>query len=176
MRKDQKLHELFVDELEDMLSCEKQIIETLPKLLRLASSNALKEALAMHLDETLNQLKRLEQIFSILGLQAKEKPCKGMKGILGEGDEMFRGKSEGPLLDAIIISAAQKVEHYEIASYGTLRSFAKHLELDRQVIDLIQTNLDEEGAADKKLTKLAEGGFFTDGINAEAAHSSKNHK
>lgn len=173
MKKYQNLHEAFIEELEDMLSCENQIIETLPNLIELASSKKLKEALSSHLEETEKQVKRIESIFSILKLTAKEKTCKGMQGILEEGNEMFIGKLKDPTLDAIIISAAQKVEHYEIASYGTLRSFAKHLGLDSEISDLIQESLDEEGAADKKLTKLAEGTFFSEGINTEAVEPSK---
>ena len=167
--KNPDLYKVFIDELEDMLSCENQIIETLPKLIKLASSHDLKDALSSHLEETKNQVTRLDEIFSILDKPAKEKTCKGMKGILDEGDEMVKGKEKSPTLDAIIISAAQKVEHYEMASYGTLRSFADHLDLDSQIADLIQENLDEEGEADKKLTKIAEGTIFTTGVNTKAS-------
>lgn len=159
-----------------MLSCEIQIVDALPNMIEMASSEDLKEALSSHLDETENQIKRLEKIFSILGLLTEEKTCKGMEGILKEGKEMLKGKQPDPLLDAIIIGAAQKVEHYEMASYGTLRSFANHLELDKEIIDLLQKNLNEEGVADKKLTKIAEGTIFGEGINTEAAESSKNYK
>jgi ferritin-like metal-binding protein YciE len=173
MKKNQSLHSVFIDELEDMLSCENQIIETLPNLIELASSEELKEALSSHLEETENQVKRLEDIFSMLEITPKEKTCKGMEGILDEGSEMFEGKPQDATLDAIIISAAQKVEHYEIASYGTLRSFANHLDLGSEIISLLQENLDEEGAADKKLTKIADGTFFSEGVNTEAAEPSK---
>jgi ferritin-like metal-binding protein YciE len=176
MKKSQNLHQIFVEALEDMLGCENQIIDSLPNLIELASSNDLKEALSTHLEETENQVERLETIFSILELSANEKTCKGMEGILKEGEEMFKGKTKDSLLDAIIIGAAQKVEHYEMASYGTLRSFAKHLDLDSEIIDLLQENLDEEGAADKKLTKLAEGTFFSEGINTEAVEPAKRRK
>lgn len=173
MKKNEDLYKLFIDELEDMMSCENQILETLPEMSKLASSKALKEALAMHVKETETQILRLSAIFSILGLPVKEKRCKGMAGILAEGKEMVKERTRNSILDATIISAAQKVEHYEIASYGTLRSFAKHLDLDKKIADLLQETLDEEGSADKKLTKLAEGGIFTDGINEEAAERSK---
>jgi ferritin-like metal-binding protein YciE len=176
MKENQDLYELFIDELEDMLSCENQIIKALPNLIKLASSKNLREALETHLEETKNQVLRIKKIFSILGFPAKEKTCEGMEGILSEGSAMVKGKSQASILDATIISAAQKVEHYEMASYGTLRSFAKHLELDKEIINLIQENLDEEGAADKKLTKLAEGTIFSEGINAEAVNTSKDHK
>lgn len=167
--KNQDLFQLFVDELEDMYSAEHQIIDSLPKLIDLASLKDLKEALQFHLDETENQVKRLEEIFSILNLTPKEEPCEGMEGILKEGNELVANKPKSPILDAAIISVAQKVEHYEIASYGTLRSFAEHLGFDSNVSDLIQENLDEEGAADKKLTKIAEGTLFSKGVNKQAA-------
>ncbi len=169
--KNQDLFELFTDELQDMYNAEKQIIKALPKLIKLVDSEDLMDALSAHLEETEGQVKRIEQIFTILNLDAKEIKCEGMEGILKEGDEIVKNKSKSPLLDAAIISAAQKVEHYEMASYGTLRSFAKHLGLDSEVADLIQESLDEEGAADKKLTKLADGGIFTSGLNKEAVES-----
>jgi ferritin-like metal-binding protein YciE len=165
----QDLYQLFIAELEDMLSAENQIIESLPNLIRLASLPELKEALTTHLKETKNQVSRLEQVFSILSLNPSENKCEGMEGILKEADEMVAGKKPSPTLDAAIISAAQKVEHYEIASYGTLRSFAQHLDLDSEISDLLQENLDEEGAADKKLTKIADGSLFSSGINKKAA-------
>ena len=169
--KNQDLYQLFIDELEDMLSAENQIIESLPKLIKLATFQELKKGLSDHLKETENQVERLEQIFTLLNLKAREKECLGMRGILDEAEEIVKNKKHSPLLDAAIISAAQKVEHYEIASYGTLRSFAKHLNFDSEIIDLLQENLDEEGAADKKLTKIADGTFFSSGVNKEAVRT-----
>jgi ferritin-like metal-binding protein YciE len=171
--KDQTLDKLFIDELEDMYNSEKQIVKSLPRLISLASFPDLKEALSKHLKETQNQVTRIEKIFSILDLSVEEKTCDAMEGILKEADELVENKTKAATLDAAIISAAQKVEHYEIASYGTLRSFAKYLDLDSEIIDLIQDTLDEEGAADKTLTKIAEGSLFTSGINKEAAAHSK---
>ena len=168
MKKDD-LFKLFMDELKDMLSAEHQIVEALPKMVKAASSDELKDALSNHLKETKEQVNRLKKVFSILGEKPAEIPCEGMNGILAEGEEMIEGKSKSPTLDAAIISAAQKVEHYEIASYGTLRSFAKQLELDSEISTLLQANLDEEGAADKKLTKIAEGSFLVSGVNKSAA-------
>lgn len=168
--------QLFIDKLEDMYDSEQQIVESLPKLIKLASCKELKEALSTHLEETENQITRIEKIFSILDLPANKKPCEAMEGILKEGEELVQGGSKGAILDAAIISAAQKVEHYEMASYGTLRSFAKYLELDGDIVDLIQESLDEEGAADKTLTKIAEGGFFSSGINKEAVSSASDKK
>ena len=163
------LFKLFVEELEDMYSSETQIVESLPKLVKLAASHDLKEALSSHLKETENQVVRLEKIFSLLQIPFKSKTCKAMEGLLKEADDVVKNKSKSPLLDAAIIAAAQKVEHYEIASYGTLRSFAKHLEFDDRVSDLLEETLDEEAAADKKLTKIADGSIFKSGINEEAA-------
>ena len=165
--------ELFVDELEDMYSSESQIIESLPKLIKIASLPDLKEALTHHLAETKNQVDRLDEIFSILDITPKGKTCKAMEGLLLEADEIVKKKVKSPVLDAAIISAAQKVEHYEIASYGTLRSFAKQLELNDRVADLLTEILDEEGGANKKLTKIAEGSFFLTGVNAAAVEKGK---
>lgn len=167
--RNQDLHQLFIDELADMYSSERQIIASLPKLIKLASFPDLKDALSKHLKETQNQVVRIEKIFNILGVAVNEKTCEGMQGILEEADRMVKDKTKSFTLDAAIISAAQKVEHYEIASYGTLRSFAKHLKLDSEISDLLQDSLDEEGNADKKLTKIADGSFFSEGINQEAA-------
>jgi ferritin-like metal-binding protein YciE len=169
---DDGLNKLFFDELEDMYSAENQIVESLPNLIKRASSKDLKDGLKDHLKETKFQVKRIEKIFTLLGRKAKENPCEGMEGLLKEADEMVNDKKKSPVLDAAIISAAQKVEHYEMASYGALRSFAQHLNFDSQILDLIQDSLDEEGAADKKLTKIAEGGLFFGGINKEAARLS----
>lgn len=163
------LYQLFVDELEDMYSSEHQILQSLPKLIKLASLPELKEALSHHLKETEHQVRRLEQVFSLIGITPQENTCEAMEGLLKESEELVENKSKSPALDAAIISAAQKVEHYEIASYGTLRSFAKHLNFDREVADLLQDILNEEGAADKKLTKIAEGTIFSSGVNREAA-------
>lgn len=171
--KNNDLHQLFVDELADMLSSEHQIIKALPNLIKIAAIPDLKKALSDHLKETEHQAERIKKIFSILGLPVKENKCDAMEGLLSEADEIVKGKPRSALLDAAIISAAQKVEHYEIASYGTLKSFAKHLQLGREVIDLIQESLDEEGGADKKLTKIADGGFFTSGVNQEAVEEEK---
>lgn len=171
--KHQDLRQLFIEELEDMLSSENQIVKALPKLIKQASLPDLKEALSNHLEETENQVERLKKIFNLLGLKPKERTCEGMEGIIAEGDEMVSGKAKCATLDAAIISAAQKVEHYEIASYGTLRSFAKQLKLDSEISDLLTESLDEESAADKKLTKIAEGTLLTTGINKEAAEANR---
>lgn len=166
------LFELFIDELKDMYSAENQIVESLPKLIKLAQLPDLKAGLSEHLTETENQVKRLEKIFSILNMRPEEENCEGMEGILKEAEDLVKGNTKSPTTDAAIISAAQKVEHYEIASYGTLRSFAKNLDLNSEIVDLLQENLKEEGNADKKLTKVADGTLFSSGINKEAARAS----
>lgn len=165
----QDLYGLFIDELCDMYNSEKQIVKALPKLIKMASLPDLKEALTKHWNETENQVRRIEKIFRILNQSPREVTCEAMKGLIKEADDIVENKEKSPTLDAAIISAAQKVEHYEIASYGTLRSFAKHLDLDSEIVDLLQATLDEEGAADKKLTKIADGSFFSAGVNTEAA-------
>lgn len=170
--KSQTLDQLFIDQLEDIYNSEKQIIESLPKLIKLASFIELKEALSKHLKETEHQIVRLEKIFALLDLEVNEKSCEAMEGLLKEADELIKSKTKSATLDAAIIGAAQKVEHYEMASYGTLRSFAKYLELDNTIINLLQETLDEEGAADKALTKIAEGSWFSSGVNKEAANNS----
>lgn len=161
-------NDLFIEELADMYSAENQIVEALPKVIKACTSTELKQALQDHLGQTEYQVTRLEKIFSILGMEPKEKKCEAMEGLLEEADEMIKNMSKSSVLDAAIIGGCQKVEHYEMAAYGTLRSFAKHLDLDSNIVDLLQDSLDEEGAADKKLTKIAEGTLFTSGINEEA--------
>lgn len=171
--KNQGLRELFIEELEDMYSCEHQIVNALPEMIKLASLADLKEAFSHHLQETKEQVKRLEKIFSLLGLTAKEQVCEATRGLIKEARDLAQGKTASATLDAALICAAQKIEHYEMASYGTLRSFAKTLVLDSEIVDLIQASLDEEGSANKKLTKLADGSLFSSGINQEAAENSR---
>ena len=167
------LYDLFCEHLEDMLSAEHQIIQNLPKLIKIVTMPDLKKALSHHLEETKDQVKRLEQIFDRLGFTPHEETCEAMQGLLKEAENSTKGEDRGPVLDACIIACCQKVEHYEIASYGTLKSFAKQLDLDDQIVDLIDETLNEEGAADKKLTKLAEGSFFTTSVNKQAAEVEK---
>jgi ferritin-like metal-binding protein YciE len=166
--KNPNLNQLFINELQDMYSAEEQIVAALPLLIKSSSHPELKQAFTDHLKETKFQVKRLEKVFSLLDLPYKKRLCKGIQGILKEGEELISHTTASSVLDAFIIGAAQKVEHYEIASYITLCSFAKHLKLGREIIDLLKENLNEESAADKKLTKIAEGSFFSDGINEEA--------
>lgn len=157
------LQKLLQDELEDLYDSEQQILKALPKLIEASSSAELQRALKQHLQITQNQVRRLEQVFEQLGEKARKKPCKGMAGIIAEGAEMLEEDLEEATLDAGIIAAAQKVEHYEIASYGTARTLAQTLG-KTQVAELLEETLDEEKEADQLLTQIAESS-----INAEAA-------
>ena len=156
------LEDLYVDELRDLYNAEKQLVRALPKLAKAADSEELKSAFQEHLEVTKGQVERLEQIFSDLGVPPRGKKCKGMEGLIEEGAEMIEEKAEAPVKDAALISAAQRVEHYEIAGYGCVRSYAETLGYD-EAAELLQKTLDEESQANELLTKIAED------INEEAA-------
>jgi ferritin-like metal-binding protein YciE len=149
------LKELLQEELKDIYSAEKQLLKALPKMAKNASSDELRSALEEHLEVTRGQVERLEQVFESLGQTAKAKTCKAMQGLIEEGKEMMEEDAEDAVMDAGIIAAAQKVEHYEIASYGTVRTWAR-LCGQNEAAELLQETLDEEGEADKRLTELAE--------------------
>lgn len=153
--KDSELHELFLDELADILHAERQLTKALPKMAKAAKSEELTTAFESHLAETENQIKRLEQVFASLDEPVKSKECKAMKGLLEEGKEMMEEMKDSPALDAALIAAAQKVEHYEIASYGTVCAWAEKMGHD-EAVELLTETLDEEKAADEKLTAIAE--------------------
>ena len=157
------LEELLVDELKDLYSAENQIIKALPKMAKAASSPELKRAFERHLEETRRQVERLNQIGETLDIRLTGKKCKGMEGLIEEGKEIMEEDLDDNAIDAGLIGAAQKVEHYEIAGYGTARTHAELLGHSK-VAKLLQQTLDEEGATDKKLTALAESI-----INVEAA-------
>ena len=156
------LKELYVDELRDLYDAEQQITKALPKMIDAASSDELQSALNEHLEVTKQQAQRLEKIFENLGEKVKGKKCKGMEGLIKEGSEVIEENEDEQVRDAAIISAAQRVEHYEMAGYGTVRTYASPLGEDNAA-DLLQQTLDEEKEADEKLTQLAEQ------INLEAA-------
>ena len=145
------MQELLIDELKDLYSAEKQIVRALPKLAKAASSAELQEALLSHLEETKGQVERLEQIGEIVGKKLTGKTCVGMKGVLEEGPEVLEESEKGPVRDAALISACQRVEHYEIAGYGSARDFAKLLGLS-DIAALLDETLAEEKNADKTLT------------------------
>jgi len=149
-----KLQKLFEDELKDIYWAEKALIKAIPKMIKKATSEDLISALDSHLGETQEQIQRIEEVFGLIGKEPQAKKCEAMAGLIKEADEIMADAEEGMMRDAGIISAAQKVEHYEIASYGTLRTFASTLGLD-DVVTLLQQTLDEEKNADEKLTEVA---------------------
>jgi ferritin-like metal-binding protein YciE len=156
------LMELFEDELMDIYWAEKALTKAIPKMVKNATSPELKEALENHLEQTHEQVGRVEMVFEILGKKASAKKCEAMEGLIKEGGEIMEEAEEGAMRDAGIISAGQKIEHYEIASYGTLRQFAETLGLP-EAVSLLEATLNEEKAADAKLSEVAQS------INFEAA-------
>jgi len=149
------LKQLYIEELRDLHSAENQLLKALPKMAKGVSSEELKLAFENHLDQTKVHVERLEEIFERLDETPKGKTCQAMKGLVEEGSEILEEDGEESVLNAGIIAAAQKVEHYEIASYGTVRTFAQLLGED-EAAELLQETLDEEGEADKLLTQLAQ--------------------
>lgn len=168
------LKDLLIDELHDILSSEDQIVKALPDMVKASESPDLKKAFESHLKETKGQVLRLKKVFKLLKAEKKEKFCKATKGLIDECKGVLKDfKTKSPLRDAALISKAQRIEHYEIAAYGTVRTYAKELGLGA-VAKLLQETLNEEGNADKKLTKIAEGGLFKTGINLQANEPSLN--
>lgn len=151
------IQDLFVHELSDIYSAEKQLTKALPRLARASSSPELAEAFTMHLDETQGQIERIDQVVDELGIKLKRIKCAAMEGLVEEGKEAIDAIEQGPLRDAALIAGAQKAEHYEIASYGTLAALAKQLGYKNALTALLET-LEEEKATDEKLTLLAEQG------------------
>lgn len=149
------LRELYVGELRDLYDAEHQIIKALPKMISKTSSEELKDALNEHLEITRQQAERLEQIFENMGERAKAEKCKGMEGVIKEGSELLKEEADEDVRDAAIVASAQKVEHYEMAGYGTARTWASLLG-EQEAVDLLQQTLDEEKEADQKLTDIAE--------------------
>lgn len=152
------LHDLFVHQLRDVYSAERQLVQALPRMAKSATSDELREALEAHLEETEEQVTRLDEIFEQLGVSSRGMKCKGMEGLIEEGKELLEEDVDEDVLDAGIIAAAQRIEHYEIAAYGTLCEYARNLGRD-SALALLETTLDEEKAADGKLTDVAEGGI-----------------
>jgi ferritin-like metal-binding protein YciE len=161
------LEKLFIDELRDIYNAEKQITRALPRMAKAAESPQLRQAFTNHLRETEGQIQRLERVFKDLGQAVRGKKCKGMEGLLEEGKEILEEEGEPQVLDAALIASAQKVEHYEIAAYGCLRTYAELLG-HSTAAQLLQQNLQEEEAADKKLTQLGESGINQAAVSAGA--------
>ncbi|HEX5757691.1 MAG TPA: ferritin-like domain-containing protein [Thermoanaerobaculia bacterium] len=158
----ESLRELFLHELQDIYDAEKQLVDALPKMEKAASAADLKSGFAQHLRQTEGQVSRLERVFEQLGEKAKGKTCEAMKGLVKEGNETVKLRGDDATRDAALIAAAQKVEHYEIATYGTLCTWAEMLG-EREAMNLLKQNLTEEKQTNEKLTKLAESH-----INVEA--------
>jgi ferritin-like metal-binding protein YciE len=155
------LKKLYVEELKDLYSAESQLVKALPKMAKAASSDDLRQGFEEHLEQTKGHVQRLEKVFQALEETPKGKKCKGMEGLIAEGADVMEEDFEGNLMDAALIGAAQRVEHYEIAAYGTVRAFAKELGQTEQASLLTET-LEEEKETDEKLTELAQQ------INAQA--------
>jgi len=150
------LKTLYINELRDLYNAEGQLVKALPKMAKAASSQELKEAFEKHLEQTKNHVERLEEVFEDIGEKPKGKTCKAMKGLVEEGSELLDKEGDESVIDAGIIVAAQKVEHYEIAGYGSVRTFAELLGKNKSV-ELLQTTLNEESETNETLNQLAEG-------------------
>jgi ferritin-like metal-binding protein YciE len=157
------LHDAFIEELRDTYDAEKQLIKALPKLAKAAASTDLRAAFESHLEETKGHVERLEQVFQSLEEKPRGKHCEGIAGIIEEGKSMMEEEFDEATMDAVLIAAGQRAEHYEMAAYGTLIAWAQSMG-HTEAINLLQEILEEEKAADEKLTSLAESG-----INQEAA-------
>ena len=149
------LDDLFLEQLQDLYDAEKRLTKALPKMADAAHSPQLKDAFRLHLRETEGQIARLEQVFNELGKRPQRETCEAMKGLIKEGEEMVQAKGDSAVKDAALIAAAQRVEHYEIAGYGTARDFAQKLG-HQHAVQLLQETLNEEGDTDKKLTQIAQ--------------------
>jgi ferritin-like metal-binding protein YciE len=158
----QSLQDLLLDHLKDTYDAEHQIVEALPKMEQAASSSQVKKAFQEHLRQTEGQIQRLERVFQMMGQKASRKTCKGMKGLIQEGQEIIDHEASAEVKDAGLIAAAQKVEHYEMAAYGTARTYCQLLE-QHECAQLLQETLDEEELTDKKLSQIAAK------VNLEAA-------
>jgi len=172
------LKSLYVDELRDLYSSEQQLIKALPKMVKAANSDDLREGFEQHLEQTRQHATRLEQILSGLGEVVKGKKCKGIAGIVAEGGEIMSEDFQGALMDAALISAAQRVEHYEIAAYGAVHAYAE-LMGESEAASLLQQTLDEEKETDQKLTELSEeinSEAFGGGGDAEDEETGPRHK
>lgn len=167
------LYELFIEELKEVYNSERQSYDLCLRLIQLATYPALQHALKIHLEEMQEHVKRIETIFGTLNADVTETVCPAMQGMVEEANHLLQDRDKSHVLDAAMISIAQKMMHYKIASYGVLRSFADQLDFDSAVIELLQMTLYDEVAADKKFTKIAEGSFFSNGVNSEAAEESE---
>ncbi len=166
------LRTLWIEEMRDLYNAENQLLKALPKMAKKASTPELKEAFESHLEETKTHVERLEEIFTKLGKKPSGKTCKAMKGLVEEGSEMMEEEGPESVIDAGLIAAAQRVEHYEMAGYGVVRTFASVLG-EEEAEGLLQETLDEEGAADEKLTEIAESFVNDEAEEGEELASAK---
>jgi ferritin-like metal-binding protein YciE len=165
MATQESLQKLYLNELRDLMSAEHMILKALPKMAEKASHPGLKDGFRLHEQQTRQHVQRLEQVFSMIGTKAEEKECKGMKGIIEEGQEVMKEYSDSDVLDAALIAAAQRVEHYEIAAYGCVRTYANVLGFTNQE-ELLQQTLNEEGNMDHRLTQMADEVVNIDALKA----------
>jgi ferritin-like metal-binding protein YciE len=164
------IEKLLEDQLKDIYNAETQLVKALPRMAKKASSQGLKDAITSHLEETKNHVERLNQVGESLGIKLSGKKCKAMEGLIEEGGEVLEAEGPGPVIDAALIAAAQRVEHYEISAYGSARALAKQLEHE-DVVELLTETLDEEAAADEKLTSISEQEILPAAASAEEAVS-----
>jgi ferritin-like metal-binding protein YciE len=161
------LKDLYIEQLRDLYDAENRLTEALPKMAAAANHSELKKAFEEHLEETRGQINRLNQIFDDLGVSPQGETCNAMKGLITEGEETMEEQADPNVKDAALVAAAQRVEHYEIAGYGTVKAFAKAQDYHKHA-SLLDDTLSEESDADDKLNKVATGGLFGSGINKEA--------
>ena len=161
------LQDVFVEQLADLRSAEEQLVQALPKMASAASSPELQEAFEHHLEQTQNHVQRIEEVVANIGVDVPTETCKAMQGLIKEGEDIISAPGDPAAKDAALIAAAQRVEHYEIAAYGTAKTIAGELGFD-DAKDILDETLDEESDADKLLTKIATGGVFAAGINEDA--------
>jgi ferritin-like metal-binding protein YciE len=162
------LKDVFAEQVADLRSAENQLIEALPKMAGAASDSSLREAFNNHLEETRNHAERIEQVIQQFGGQVPSEECKAMQGLIEEGDDIVKADGDPTARDTALIAAAQRVEHYEIAAYGTARTLAQQLELS-EAASLLEQTLEEERKADGLLNKIATGGMLGTGLNEKAA-------
>jgi ferritin-like metal-binding protein YciE len=161
------LNDVLIDQMADLYSAERQLVEALPKVASAASSSELRDAIQEHLEETRGHVRRLEQAFSELGTSPPSEQCEAMQGLIAEGEKIINEQGDPAAKDAALIAAAQRVEHYEIAAYGTVRTLARELG-HKDTAGLMGETLDEESQADELLTKIATGGLVGSGVNRQA--------
>jgi ferritin-like metal-binding protein YciE len=164
----QTTEDVLVEQIADLQSAEDQLIQALPRMAGAASNDELRKAFEQHLEQTRTHAERLQRVSSLIPSGVPAEECEGMRGLLEEGDEIVAAEGTPDAKDAALIAAAQRVEHYEIAAYGTARTLAKELDMD-DASDLLEQTLDEEKTADELLNRIATGGLFREGVNERAA-------